>query len=457
MNTLWKCIWSLVISGALLLTGCAGGTQAVQTEQPIQTEQPVQSVAPEQIELQYWAMWNQGEAQQEVAAGIIEGYMAEHPNVKINVTWAGRDVLTKIRSAIAGGGAVPEITDMAADELWGAFIKDGIVLQLDEALQGKAYGEDTIWADIFLPGTIQQYQYEGKTYFVPYEVITSAFWYNGNLFKKLGVEPAKTWSEFMDLCDKINASGIPAIGGDNDTWANAYYFYWLSQRINGSGAFFNAAGDTSGASWDSPGFMEVAQKTEEIRTRCLDPNFPGNVWPAGQTDWSMNKSGLDLLGSWLPNEVQSTADPDFEFRGMPFPEIEGGKGKITDVESYLIGYVILKDSAHPQEAIDFLKFALQEKYQMEIVSKGQNMAARKGLEVPEVISDVKGMFDTATSLHKPYDGVQAEYGEWWITILNPLYDQLLTGGITPEKFIQNLKEQSINYWATKPTSEAPLR
>jgi raffinose/stachyose/melibiose transport system substrate-binding protein len=461
-----KIILEFLLVTSLLLAGCAPATQTVAPQAPtaipteaapaVATQAPTTApIGP--VTIVYWSSWNEGEPFQKVMAQAITDFEAANPNIKIEVTWAGRDILTKLSSAIAAGTS-PDLVDHSADELWAALIKNDQTLPLDNALQEKAYNEDKKWSDIFVDGILKSYQFNGTTTFIPYEIVTSAFWYDQNVFNKYNITPPKTWSELLTLCDTLNARGIAPLGGDNDPWYNAYYFYWLSERILGPGEWYKAAGDKTGAAWDNPGFLQVAQKIQELGTRgCFQKGYEGNVYPAGQVDWSVGKSAMELVGSWLFNEVHETATSGFINSGFPFPEIEGGKGKLTDVESFLLGWVVFKNSKHPQEAIQFMKFATQQKYQTDVAKIAQNMAARKDVALPVELKDMKSMFETATTLFKPYDGVLADYGEWWTTIFNPLDDQLFFAKIKPEEFISKLKTQSIDYWSRAPATTVPIR
>src|SRR5271169_976625 len=71
--------------------------------------------------LVYWALWNEGEQQQVATAETIAAFEKAFPNVKVNVTWAGREVLTKARSALLAGTQL-DLVDTAADELNAALI-----------------------------------------------------------------------------------------------------------------------------------------------------------------------------------------------------------------------------------------------------------------------------------------------------------------------------------------------
>jgi hypothetical protein len=48
-----------------------------------------------------------------------------------------------------------------------------------------------------------------------------------------------------------------------------------------------------------------------------------------------------------------------------------------------------------------------------------------------------------------YDGVQAKLPEWFTSVFYGLDDKLLFGTITPNEFIRQIKQQTINYWQKK--------
>ena len=451
----------LILALAMLLSACGGGATPApaqpQGPAPAETQAPA---AGEGLsgELIYWAMWNEGEPQQLALAEMITAFEAAYPQVKVNVTWAGREVLTKMRSALLAEQQI-DLSDQAADELNAALFKNDQVIVLDDMLDTPAYGEETPFKDIFLPGVLDPYKMNGKVVMIPYELITSAFWYDEGLFTANGITPPKTWDELLAMCETLKGKDIPCFAQDGTVdFYNAYWFYWLAQRVMGPGAWYKAVADTTGAAWDDPGWLKVAQLEQELATKgYFMKGFEGSVWPAGQVAWSQGQAGALLCGSWIPNETSKTAKADFKYRGFVFPEVAGGKGKATDLESFLIGFVIPKTSKNPEAAKAFIKFAMTEENQMKIVTMGQNAVTRKSMPMPDVLPDMDEWFAGATSLFKPYDGVQAEHPSWWTTTFMPLHNKLLFGQITPEDFIAQVKAQTTEYWSKPTPTPEPVR
>ena len=443
----------------MLLSACAPSAAPAPAPAPQPTAPPQAAATPEagapagaelSGDLVLWSMWNEGEPQQQVQADAIAAFQKAHPKVNVKVTWAGREVLTKSRTALLGGQQL-DLIDQAADELNAALFKTDQVIPLDDLLEQNAYGESVKFKDVLLPGVTEPYKTNGKVVFIPYEIITSAFWYDENLFAANNITPPKTWDELMQACETLKGKNMPCFAQDNADFYNAYWFYWLAQRIMGPGAWYNAVADMSCKSWDDPGWLEVAKKeAEPIQKGYFMKGYEGNVWPAGQTAWAQGQAALLLCGSWIPSETQPLAKPDFKFRGMPFPEVAGGKGKNTEVESYLIGYVVPKAAKNPDAAKEFIKFVLTEPVQQDIVTRGKNAAARVGVTPPEVLPDMEEWFNTSTKLFKPYDGVQADFPSYWTTSFLALHDKFFHGEMSPEEFLTQVKAGCADYWS-KPT------
>src|SRR5258705_7038294 len=76
----------------------------------------------------------------------------------------------------------------------------------------------------------------GKQIFVPMTNYWWGFFYRKSNFTKWGVQPPKTWAEFITVCQTLQTKGIAPIGiGLGDTpWVASAWFDYLNIRINGS-------------------------------------------------------------------------------------------------------------------------------------------------------------------------------------------------------------------------------
>ncbi len=431
---LWRISLALVVIFATVLAAFPALTPMAEAE--------------EEVEIVFWSMWNEGEPQAEVYKKWIATYEELNPDIKVKIVFNGRENQTKLRTALAGGTVV-DLMDQDALQVAGGLMVDGAGYAVDDWLDEPAYGEDTPFRDIFVPGTlVQNVADDGHTYLIPYTLITVAFWYDKRNFEDAGVEkPPETWEEFLEVCAQLEEYGLPPIAEDGQAdQYNEFWFYHLVERLEGSGFLLAATEDPSGEAWEHPSFMKTLEMIDEARQYFIE-GWDGFVWPAGQMELAMGTAGMELCGSWLPNELKVSVDPEFDWGGFAFPSVEGGKGARTDMEAYLLSWMILKDAPHAREAFDFIKFCMTEENQMMVVGETLNASARAGVPWPDVIKDGEAMFAEATATFEGLDWMQSKHAEYFTTIFRPTYRQVFLGQITPEEFITQMKEQTAAYWA----------
>lgn len=394
--------------------------------------------------LEFWCYWDKGHPNDLWMRQIIADFEAE-TGIKVEYTNPGRNILLGLRPAIIAGN-VPDLIDGHCIEMYPSLIEDGLLASVEDLYKGKAWNSDTAFEDLFMEGTTDQGVYEGERCFVPYCAHTSCFHYNLAEFEKRGWTIPTNWTEMFAYLDQLEAEGVAPISLDNIPIYNAYWFYWFTNRILGAGAFFDAATDPTGASWDNPGFLEAAKLVQKATTYFIE-DWEGNIWPAGQIDWAQGNAVFHLDGSYVVNELFDKVEDDFTFKAFPFPMVEGGKGDYTSKEISVMGFGIPKDAKRTDLAKEFIRFALQEKYQEQLMET-YYPTTLKGMDayIPEEIHDIYEIMTADGPIHQLYDGLQAK-GEWWSTIFYPLDDKLIYGEITAEEFIKELKQKTINYYA----------
>lgn len=408
--------------------------------------------APKKID--FVSMWNEGEPQgtymKEMAAAF-----EKKTGVKVSLTLAGRDILTKIKSRLIMGNP-PDLIDQDLTELTAALLAGKEILATpltDMFYKQKGPEGQAKMMDIFPENLVKLFEKNGQLYFFPYEFITSGFMYDRSLFKANNLTAPKTWAEFVKVNEALKAKGIAPLALDgNINFYNAYYWYWICERVCGAGAFRKAAGDPTGKAWDDPGFLKTAQLVYDLSKSgddYFEDGYEGSNYPAAQGEWALGKSGSILCGTWIPVETQKQAKAGFVYGFYPVPEVEGGKGKVTDVEAYLIGCAIPKAAKNPADAKKFLNFLVKKENAQKFALDTINMSVRKDVDYPELLADIKPMVQNAKNFHKAYDGVWAEYPEWWSGVFYGLDNKLIFGEMEPDEFIKEIKTKTIEYWKSK--------
>jgi raffinose/stachyose/melibiose transport system substrate-binding protein len=446
-----KIFFVLIMLASLILSACGGTATEAPAEEPAAEEPAAEEpAAGEEVTLVYWSMWNEPEVIAQTIQKWIDAFEAENPNITIEVVWNGRENQTKARTALAGGTVI-DIVDQDADQLAGGMMKEGLGLALNDYLDQKALDEDVPITDVFYPGILEVFELEGNTYLWPYMNSVVMWWYNKDIFEEAGVTPPETWEQFLENGQKIQDAGynVMAVEGDVFDYNMFLYNYYLS-RLKGKGFLLSVIEDETGESWNDPVIVDAMAEMQSLWDKGLiPPESEGYVWPAGQTTLALGETAMEICGGWLPIELAETAGPDFNWGGFRMPTVSGGTGDIDDLQSWLLAAMILKDSEHPDEAFEFLKFMMTKENMNMMATEALQGVTRVGVEWAPQIADGQAASESAKDGLLHVDGGYAYHAEFVTTVLNQPFLDAFYKKITPEEFGSIMAEKAAEYWASK--------
>jgi raffinose/stachyose/melibiose transport system substrate-binding protein len=330
-------------------------------------------------------------------------------------------------------------------------MQEGLLLPVDDMLNTPALDENVPFKDVFVPGVLDLYVKDGVRYLIPYDTSPVMFWYNKDIFEAAGIaQPPDTWEQFLVDLQKIKDAGyvplaVEADGGDY----NMFYFQYLVQRLKGKGFLLNAIQDKTGEAWKDPAFTEALTMIRELWDKgYIPPESLGYQWPAAQQTVATGKAAMELVGGWLPNELSPVTGPDFNWGGFNFPAVEGGVGKHTDLQQWTLAFGILKDTKHPAEAQEFIKFILTTESQKRLGQAWQGVV-RKGVDWPEPMMDGARASEAATGVLDHVDGGTALYAEFTKNVLYTNALAVFLGQMPVSDFADKMSADAKNYWDNK--------
>lgn len=143
-------------------------------------------------------------ATQVLSAPIVANFNKTHPGLKVELTAIpDTQYITKLSTAIRGR-SVPDVVDV--DDI------NSTLLAYHEALTDlTSLAKGLPYFDQLSPGHMNLATYQNKIYAVPYAADVSALYYNKELFRKAGLDPAKPPSTLADVL--ADASTITKLGG----------------------------------------------------------------------------------------------------------------------------------------------------------------------------------------------------------------------------------------------------
>jgi len=460
-------VFSILIAAAILLAACApaatpapaqppapAATQApakptaapaqptqAPTEPPTATVEPTQAPTEppaEKVTITWWHI-QVADDQKALWQKMADDYMAEHPNVTIEITVLENEAFKTKLTTVMQSGNPPDIFQSWGGGGMNEYVKAGMLKDITADLEKDG------WKETFSPGALGVYSYDGKYYGVPRDMGAVGFWYNKDLFAKAGIAaPPTTWDELIADIKTLKAAGITPIAlGAGDKWPAAFWWEYLAVRLGGKAAF-DAAYSRKGAFTDQP-FIDAGKKIQELV--ALEPfqkGFLGASWPDEQVVMAGSEAAMDVMGQWAPGAFKDASVDKLglgdKLGWFPFPAVEGGAGDPADALGGGNGFVIGKD-AEP-EAVDFLKYISSVESQIE--------QAKIGLSVPVVKGAEVGLADPMLKLVQE-GAAKAKYFQLYYdqalppamgAVINDAVQGIFAGTLTPEQAAQMIEDSA---------------
>src|SRR5690606_6014963 len=124
--------------------------------------------------------------------------------VTIKHTALENDAYKAKMTALIASGKLPDVF-----HTWGGGV---LKQQIDAGLVKDLTKDIASWSGTIKPLALEAYQFDGKTYGVPYDYGLVGFWYNKALFRQAGIEGTPTtWTQFLDAVRKLKAADITPI------------------------------------------------------------------------------------------------------------------------------------------------------------------------------------------------------------------------------------------------------
>jgi len=206
--------------------------------------------------------------------------------------------------------------------------------------------------------------------------------------------------------------------------------------------------DPTGEMWRDPIYLQAAQNMRELWDKgYIPPESAGYLWPAGQQTLGVGLAAMELVGSWLPIELANVVEGSFEWGGFNFPAMPDGAGDQNDLMVYLLSFMVVKDTEHPREIADFLKFITTQENMQQMADEALVGVTRVDVEWAPEIADGAAAAANATAVFGMADGGVALYPELVNNILYVNWSKLFLGEITPEEFVETMVDDQAEYWA----------
>lgn len=161
-----------------------------------------------------------------VSEESLETFKEENPDIEVKYEYISPTDYSAKFSALAAADEVPDVFWTQAS-YYVDQVKEGLLMDLTEELEGECYEGGTKWRDTFvdallqnaenlLTSSIDESELDAVNYGVPFTMTTVAAVYDKNVYAELGLSVPTTWEEFISNCDVLKENGYVPISMVND-------------------------------------------------------------------------------------------------------------------------------------------------------------------------------------------------------------------------------------------------
>jgi raffinose/stachyose/melibiose transport system substrate-binding protein len=398
----------------------------------------------EKVTIRFFHKWPEPE-HMDYYNWVIDQFEAAHPNIKVEMeAVADEPYKDKIRVVMASGD-VPDIFFSWAGEFSWKFARAGRAMALDDAF----YGTD--WKDDVINSAAEPYKWDGKLYGLPMRINAKFMVYNKAIFEDLGLSVPTTWDEFLAVCAALKDAGVvPIAFGNEFPWASSHYVGDLNAKlVSGdviqSDYLLTGEADTL---FTDPGYVEALRRFKTLGDEgYFNQGANALQHSLARSSFIAGRAGMMYIELEEFVTVADGMGAD-AFGFFQFPSGTGGAGDQNLLTGAPDGFMVSAESAHPDEALMFLRFLLSPEMGAEYVRR---------LGIP---SAVVGAVNDDTALPIVVEGVQAineasGMALWLDTDINikivevylPGMQALLNGTETPESVMQKVHEAAVEVQA----------
>jgi len=289
-----------------------------------------------------------GDVFNETHKRIAEAFTAKHPEIKVTFRAPYKDYEDAtqriLREAVTGTG--PDVTFQALNRVR-ALADKSVAAPLDDFIAAeKSFEADGFHKAMFDAGSIG-----GKVYGLPFAVSLPIAYFNLDLVKAAGGDPAAlptTWDGVIALAAKIE--GVkPGVHGIVSEWAISGNWLFQALVFDNGGTMLDA-GETRVA-FDGEAGRKAIGTFARLVTEAKTPNISGNDMRAAFT---AGQAGVLLTTTAYVNVAQRLIGDKFTMKTSPFPGLTPGVSRLPAGGNVMM--ITTTDAAKRKAAWELVKF-----------------------------------------------------------------------------------------------------
>ncbi len=373
-----------------------------------------------------------------VVDGMVEDFMKENPDIKVNAIYAGNYNDARIKALAAMKSGKPaQLSVMFSIDIYELINQDAIVA-FDDVVETD---DEKKWLDSFYPTLMENGKTDGKTWGIPFQRSTIVMYYNKDAFRAAGLDPEKppaTWEELVSMGKKLTKADGSQWGAMIPSTGYPYWMFGALTMQNGE-VLMNDSGNTT--YFDKPGVVEALQFWKDLGSKH-------KIMPEGTIEWGTlrqnfleGKTAMMWHSTGNLTAVKKGAKFDFGVAMLPAQKRRGtptGGGN----------FYIFKNST-PEEkraSVKLIRFMTSPERSAEWSVKTGYMGVSPAAYETSILKDYVSGFPYAAVARDQLEYATAELSTHQTGRVRKLLDDsiqsALTGRSTPEEALTNAQKQA---------------
>ena len=235
---------------------------------------------------------------------------------------------------------------------------------------------------------------EEGTYAVPYVANAAGVLYNREMFEENGWEIPKTWTEFIELLDTIQASGQrPLYFGFKDTWTCLAPWNAMAVDLAPSDVCQQV---NRGETTFTEQYREVAEKILQLLPYAQEDPYAYSYNDAC-TAIARGESAMYCIGSYAVPQILSV-NPEMDIDSFVFPASDNAEDNVLNSGIDLL-FSVMEDCENKEAAYEVLRFLLEDE-NIQIYLDDQNAVPCKegDFTLPSMLDGVKSYVEEGKML-----------------------------------------------------------
>lgn len=418
------------------LSGCGGGGET--TNEGASTES-----TGEEIVINYPTFQCGVNTASPVVDQLIEEFNAEYAGkyrIQKEDVPGDANYVDKIKVQLGTGDLPPVVYGGGYNLLDLALAKD-VVVDLTSYVEA-----DPEWKALYSDVALTTNSRDGKIYASSSEGSLIGYFYNKELFEKAGIaEPAKTWDEFWEQCDKLKAAGITPLALDtaDSAWVTSL---WAGAMIATSGdEGYEFMKQMNPIDYNNQPTIDAFTNVQKMLQEYTTLDAIGGKYEHAANNFLSGQAAMIANGPWMigdfSDETKTTADFADKVGVAIFP------GNFV-YDAPIQGYFVTKqdDPALEEAAVEMVKFFTSAHAQQVALEVQGMVPASSTVEITETAKQnyplLVEFLDLAEGATVRTDNLQATMYPNLLDVVSQDLPLLASGEMTPTDFCQTLSTEA---------------